>query len=144
VAEGFELTDVAALVGVRVDVVVGPTHRVWSAFMAAARASSWSSSTSATTQPSAAGLTRYRIELVGSRNAKKNRVEKLLEDASIKLSAVASDIFGVSGRAMMAALIAGKGNPKALADMARSRMRSKTSLLEEASPDTSMTITGSC
>ncbi len=52
-------------------------------------------------------LTRYRIDLVGSRGAEKNRVEKLLEDACIKLSVVASDIFGVSGREMMAALIAG-------------------------------------
>ena len=47
-------------------------------------------------------LTRYRIDLVGARAAEKNRVEKLLEDACIKLSVVASDIFGVSGRAMMA------------------------------------------
>jgi len=49
-------------------------------------------------------LTRYRIDLVGTRTAEKNRVEKLLEDACIKLSVVASDIFGVSGRQMMAAL----------------------------------------
>ena len=53
-------------------------------------------------------LTRYRVDLVGTRTAEKNRVEKLLEDACIKLSVVASDIFGVSGRAMMAALIAGE------------------------------------
>ena len=52
-------------------------------------------------------LTRYRIDLVGVRTAEKQRVEKLLEDAWIKLAVVASDIFGVSGRAMMAALIAG-------------------------------------
>ena len=52
-------------------------------------------------------LTRYRIDLVGSCTAEKNRVEKLLEDAQIKLSVVASDIFGVSGRDMMAALVAG-------------------------------------
>ena len=45
-------------------------------------------------------LTRYRADLVGVRTAEKNRVEKLLEDAQIKLSVVASDIFGVSGRAM--------------------------------------------
>jgi transposase len=77
-------------------------------------------------------LTRYRIDLVGQRTAEKNRVEKLLEDACIKLSVVASDIFGVSGRAMMAALIAGERNPKALAELARSRMRTKISRLEEA------------
>jgi transposase len=77
-------------------------------------------------------LTRYRIDLVGTRTAEKNRVEKLLEDACIKLSVVASDIFGVSGRAMMAALIAGERNPSMLAQMARSSMRRKISELEEA------------
>jgi len=77
-------------------------------------------------------LTRYRIELVGARTAEKNRVEKLLEDACIKLSVVASDIFGVSGRAMMAALIAGERDPKVLAQLARARMRTKIGRLEEA------------
>jgi transposase len=77
-------------------------------------------------------LTRYRVDLVAARTAEKNRVEKLLEDACIKLSVVASDIFGVSGRAMMAALIAGERDPKALAQMARSRMRTKIGRLEEA------------
>ena len=77
-------------------------------------------------------LTRYRIDLVGVRTAEKNRVDKLLEDACIKLSVVASDIFGVSGRAMMAALIGGERDPKALAELARARMRVKIPLLEEA------------
>ncbi|ETT28741.1 mobile element protein [Rhodococcus aetherivorans] len=77
-------------------------------------------------------LTRYRVDLVGARGAEKNRVEKLLEDACIKLSVVASDIFGVSGREMMAALIAGERDPKVLAQLARSRMRAKIGLLEEA------------
>jgi len=77
-------------------------------------------------------LTRYRIDLLGARTAEKNRVEKLLEDACIKLSVVASDIFGVSGRAMMAALIAGERDPKVLAQLARARMRAKIGLLEEA------------
>jgi len=77
-------------------------------------------------------LTRYRVDLVGARTAEKNRVEKLLEDACIKLSIVASDIFGVSGREMMAALIAGERNPSVLAQMARSSMRRKISELEEA------------
>jgi transposase len=77
-------------------------------------------------------VTRYRIDLVGARTAEKNRVEKLLEDACIKVSVVASDIFGVSGRDMMAALIAGERDPKRLAQLARSRMRTKISLLEEA------------
>jgi len=57
-------------------------------------------------------VTRYRCDLVEARTAEKQRVEKLLEDAQIKLSVVASDIFGVSGREMMAALIAGQRDPK--------------------------------
>lgn len=77
-------------------------------------------------------LTRYRVDLVGVRGAEKNRVEKLLEDACIKLSVVASDILGVSGREMLAAMIAGERDPKRLADMARSRMRPEIGLLEEA------------
>src|SRR3954451_16278118 len=77
-------------------------------------------------------LTRYRIDLVGARTAEKNRVEKLLEDACIELSVVASDIFGVSGRQMMAALIAGERGPKVLAEMARTRMRAKIPQLVEA------------
>jgi len=77
-------------------------------------------------------LTRYRADLVATRTAEKNRVEKLLEDAQIKLSVVASDIFGVSGRDMLAALIAGERDPKVLAQLARRRLRAKLSLLEEA------------
>jgi transposase len=53
-------------------------------------------------------------------------------DAQIKLSVVASDIFGVSGRAMLAALVAGERDPKRLAQLARARMRAKLSLLAEA------------
>src|SRR3954447_14247048 len=60
-------------------------------------------------------LTRYRADLIGARPAEEQRVEKLLEDALIKLSVVVSDLFGVSGRAMMAALIAGERDPAALA-----------------------------
>jgi transposase len=77
-------------------------------------------------------VTRYRFDLVGVRTAEKQRVEKLLEDAQIKLSVVASDIFGVSGREMMAALIGGQTNPKALAELARGRLRAKIRALEEA------------
>jgi transposase len=77
-------------------------------------------------------LTRYRADLIGVRTAEKQRVEKLLEDAQIKLSVVASDIFGVSGREMMAELIAGQRNPRVLAQFARGRMRAKLSELEEA------------
>jgi transposase len=77
-------------------------------------------------------VTRYRIDLVTARTAEKQRAEKLLEDAGIKLSVVASDIFGVSGRAMLAALIGGERDPKVLAQLARTRMRAKISALEEA------------
>jgi len=77
-------------------------------------------------------IARYRADLVAARTAEKQRVEKLLEDAQIKLSVVASDIFGVSGRAMLAALVAGERDPKVLAQLARTRLRAKLSLLEEA------------
>jgi transposase len=77
-------------------------------------------------------LTRYRVDLIAARTAEKQRVEKLLEDALIKLSAVVSDLFGVSGRAMMAALIAGERDPAVLAALARGSMRSKTARLTEA------------
>jgi transposase len=77
-------------------------------------------------------LTRYRADLVNSRTAEKNRVEKLLEDAQIKMSVVASDIFGISGREMMAALLGGERDPKALAQLARTGMRAKIGLLEQA------------
>jgi transposase len=77
-------------------------------------------------------LTRYRADLVAARTAEKNRVEKLLEDAQIKLSVVVSDIFGASGRDMLAALVAGERNPKVLAHLARHTMRKKITVLEEA------------
>jgi transposase len=77
-------------------------------------------------------VTRYRADLVAARTAETQRVEELLEDAQSKLSVVASDIFGVSGRAMLAALVAGERDPKGLAQLARTRLRAKLSLLEEA------------
>ena len=77
-------------------------------------------------------LTRYRVDLLAERTAEKQRVEKLLEDALIKLSAVVSDLFGVSGRAIMAALIAGQRDPAVLAGLARGSLRSKTARLTEA------------
>lgn len=77
-------------------------------------------------------VTRYRIDLVAARTAEKQRAEKLLEDAGIKLSVVASDIFGVSGRDMLNALVSGERNPKVLAQLARASMRAKISVLEEA------------
>jgi transposase len=77
-------------------------------------------------------LTRYRVDLVVAQGAEKNRVEKLLEDAQIKLSVVVSDLFGVSGRVMMAALIAGERNPDRLAHLARTSLRRKIDVLQEA------------
>jgi transposase len=77
-------------------------------------------------------LTRDRADLVDQRTAFKNRVEKLLEDACVKLSVVATDIFGVSGRAMMNALIAGQRDPVKLADLAKAGLRSKRPALVEA------------
>src|SRR5213078_4706084 len=77
-------------------------------------------------------LTRYRRTLTQERTREKQRAEKLLEDTQIKLSAVISDIFGVSGRAMLDALIAGQRDPRVLAQLARGSMRGKISVLTEA------------
>ena len=77
-------------------------------------------------------LTRYRRTLTQERTREKQRAEKLPEDAQIKLSSVISDIFGASGRAMLAALIGGQRNPHALAGLARKNVRAKTSVLQEA------------
>jgi transposase len=77
-------------------------------------------------------LTRYRRTLTHERTREKQRAEKLLEDAQIKLSSVISDIFGASGRAMLDALVAGRRNPHELAALARGKMRAKTSVLREA------------
>src|SRR5215475_2459266 len=76
--------------------------------------------------------TRYRRHLTQARTAEKQRVEKLLEDAHLKLSSVISNIHGVSGRAMLAAIIAGERSPAVLAGMARGRMRRKAAVLEQA------------
>src|SRR6266704_4043785 len=76
--------------------------------------------------------TRYRRRLIQARTAEKERCEKLLEDAHLKLSSVISDIHGVSGRAMLRAIIAGERRPKVLAEMARGVMRRKIARLEEA------------
>jgi transposase len=76
--------------------------------------------------------TRLRLDLTEERSRHKQRVEKLLEDALIKLSVVASDIFGVSGRAMIEALITGERDPITLAGFAKGRMRPKHDALVEA------------
>ncbi len=77
-------------------------------------------------------LTRTRTAITRERAREIQRLEKLLEDAGIKLSSVASDISGVSGRAMLEALIAGERDPAVLADLAKRRMRSKIPALTEA------------
>jgi len=77
-------------------------------------------------------LTRYRTRLVQERVRVVNRVQKLLEGANIKLSSVASDIMGVSGRAMLAEIVDGSTDAAALADLARGRMRSKIPALKQA------------
>ena len=76
--------------------------------------------------------TRYRRHLTQARTAEKQRVEKLLEDGHLKLSSVISDIHGVSGRAMLEAIIAGQRNPTVVAQLARGTMRGKIARLEEA------------
>ena len=77
-------------------------------------------------------LTRYRRTLTQERTREKQRAEKLLEDAQVKLSSVISDIFGASGRAMLNALVSGQRNPRALAELARGSMRAKNSVLQQA------------
>jgi transposase len=77
-------------------------------------------------------LTRQRTNLVGDRATVVNRLQKVLEWANLKLSAVATDITGVSARAMLEAILAGKGTPESLAELAKGRLRSKRSELERA------------
>jgi transposase len=77
-------------------------------------------------------LTRYRRSLIQERATAVNRIQKVLEGANIKLSSVATDITGVSGRAMLNAMVSGVTDPKELAEMAKGRMRKKKDGLEEA------------
>ena len=77
-------------------------------------------------------LARARFDLVADRARVKQRIEKLLEDALIKISSVLTDIHGVSGRAMIEALIAGQRSPKALAELAKGRARARSAALQEA------------
>jgi transposase len=76
--------------------------------------------------------TRYRRDLTGERTREKQRAEKLLESAAIKLSSVLTDLHGVTGRDIMDHLIAGERNPKVLAQLARARARRKITDLEHA------------
>jgi transposase len=77
-------------------------------------------------------LTRQRTELVRDRAAVANRLQKVLEDANIKLGSVASDVLGASGRAMIRAIIAGEGDPKRLAELAKRSLRGKIPELKRA------------
>lgn len=77
-------------------------------------------------------LTRYRRSLTRDRSREMQRVEKLLEDAQIKLSSVVSQLFGVTGRLILDALVAGQRDPAVLAQLAKGRLRPKTAQLREA------------
>lgn len=77
-------------------------------------------------------LTRYRRKLVESQAAERNRLLKLLETANIKLASVATDVFGVSGRLMLRALIEGKATIQEMAELAKGLLRKKIPQLETA------------
>ena len=77
-------------------------------------------------------LTRYRKRLVQAHTSECQRIHKTLEDAGIKLDSVASDVLGVSGRAMLAALVAGERDPEVLAELAKGVLRKKIPELREA------------
>jgi transposase len=77
-------------------------------------------------------LTRYRKRLIQTHSAECQRIQKTLEDAGIKLDSVAADVLGVSGRAMLEALVAGERDPEVLAELARGRLRTKLPQLRQA------------
>jgi len=77
-------------------------------------------------------LTRYRKRLVQAHSSECQRVQKTLEDAGIKLDSVASDVLGMSGRAMLTALVGGERDPMVLAELAKGRLRVKIPQLREA------------
>jgi len=77
-------------------------------------------------------LTRYRASLVEERATEVNRLQKALEGANIKLGVVATDVMGVSGREILAALVAGTTDPVVLAEMARGKLREKIPVLQKA------------
>lgn len=77
-------------------------------------------------------LSRDRTSLVAERSRLKNRIQKILEDANIKLGSVASDVLGKSGRAMLTAMIQGKEDSQQLADLAQGQLRLKIPQLVEA------------
>jgi transposase len=77
-------------------------------------------------------LTRHRTQLVGEKTSVANRIHKILEDANIKLGAVVTDILGVSGRAMLQAIVDGENDPERLAMHAQGRLKSKRDSLQNA------------
>ncbi|MFT3855545.1 MAG: transposase [Ilumatobacteraceae bacterium] len=79
-------------------------------------------------------ITRYRRQLVEERSREVLRLQKLLEDAGVKLSAVASDTLGVTGRAILEALIKGQRDPVVLAGLAKGRLKVKSELLARSVP----------
>ena len=77
-------------------------------------------------------LTRYRTKLTDERKSEINRLQKVLEDANLKLASVASDVMGVTGRAILNELVQGHADPTTLAALAKGRLRQKRALLEKA------------
>jgi len=77
-------------------------------------------------------LTRYRTKLTDERKSEINRLQKVLEDANLKLASVASDVMGVTGRAILNELVQGHTDPETLASLAKGRLRQKRALLEKA------------
>ena len=77
-------------------------------------------------------LTRYRKRLIQAHTSECQRIQKTLEDGGIKLDSVASDVLGVSGRAMLGALVAGERDPQVLAELAKGRLRRKIPALRQA------------
>ena len=86
-------------------------------------------------------LTRYRKKLIQAHTAETQRVHKTLEDAGIKLDSVVADVLGVSGRAMLHALVGGERDPEVLAELARGRLRKKLPQLRARSKAGSASIT---
>jgi transposase len=77
-------------------------------------------------------LNRYRVNLIVERSRAANRIQKVLEDANIKLASVASNTLGVSGRSMLEAIIQGENDPETIADLARGLLRNKLGQLRFA------------
>jgi transposase len=77
-------------------------------------------------------LVRYRKSLIRERASEANRIQKTLEGANIKLSSVATNVLGVTGRAILEEIIGGNVDPKVLASLAKGRLKSKKAELEEA------------